>query len=94
MAVLDLTLYDEFGRSFATRKRATAIVGSLGLPRAEGVLIRFGLGSFCAPGFVQGLLAALGQGRPISVEVSSCPAHTRSIVDRISKAFGLEVEFR
>ena len=93
MALLDLTIHDEFGSSFATRERATEIVGSLGLYPYQVVLIRFGLGSFCAPGFIQGLLASLGPARPIFVEASSCPVHTRSIVNKVSTAFGMTVEF-
>ena len=92
--LLDLTQQTEYGRSFATRGRAVSMVEGLHLSQGDSVRIRIGLESFCAPGFIQGLLGALGTGRRVLVESQTCPPGARSILDRTAAAFGMGLEFR
>lgn len=92
-ALLDLEAKTEFGRSFATRERAQDIVAALELSPDEPVRLRIGLQSMCAPGFIQGLLGALGTSRLVVVEPHSCPPEARARLERIAAAFGSRVEF-
>jgi hypothetical protein len=83
---------DGSGRTFATRERAMSIVAGMGLREGDRVLIRFGLETICAPGFVQGLLASLSNQR-VLVEAATCPPHTRGMVERVASRFGQAVGF-
>lgn len=92
-ATLDLTTKTEFGHSFATRERARDLVAEMALSPDEPVLLRVGELSMCAPGFLQGLLAAFGQSRLVLVEARTCPAPVRERLEWIAVVFGTRLEF-
>lgn len=91
--IIDLTAETEYGHSFATRERAQYIAWKTELSPGEPVMLRVGLESFCAPGFIQGLLGAFGTERRVVVESESCQAEVRSRFARIAAAFGTQLSF-
>lgn len=93
MKTIDLTAETDFAHSFATRGRARDIVARAQLSPGETALIRVGKRSLLAPGFIQGLLGALGQERLVLVEGHTCPDAARAMFTKVAGHFRVKLEF-